>query len=194
MLQHDRHIVAHRGQADFLERNAAEPNLPRLRLVKPQQQLHQGALATAAGTDDRDLFPRRDAQVQPLENRFVLVGEVQVAHIDRHRRLIGEWVATADILRLVGARQQLIDPPQRPARRVERVLQAQQLLHRPDHEPQVAEYREHLADRQVGKQHGQHRRGTEHVDAELEQQTAGAVGGVGLPLRSDGVIADLPRA
>ena len=70
-------------------------------------------------------------------------------------------------------------------------MQAEQLFDRTDHEPEVAEYREHLADRQVREQHGKHRRGAEHIDAELEQQAAGAPGGVALPLRGHGVVADL---
>ena len=70
-------------------------------------------------------------------------------------------------------------------------MQIEQLLNRTNHEPQVAEHREHLPDGQIGEQHREHGRGTEDVYTELEQQTAGAVGGVGLPLRSDCVIPDL---
>ncbi|MNO82819.1 hypothetical protein D3C76_741050 [compost metagenome] len=72
-------------------------------------------------------------------------------------------------------------------------MQVEQLLHRADHEPQVAEHGQHLADRQVGKQHRKHRRSAEDVDAELEQQTTGAATGVAFPLRVHGVVAHFPR-
>ena len=68
-------------------------------------------------------------------------------------------------------------------------MQAEQLLDRADHKPQVTEHREHLTDRQIREQHCEHGRRAEHVDTELEQQTAGAVRGIGLPLRGHGVVA-----
>ncbi|MNC68300.1 hypothetical protein D3C75_1188780 [compost metagenome] len=65
------------------------------------------------------------------------------------------------------------------------------MLDRADHEPQVAEHRQHLAYGQVGEHHGEHGRCAKNIDAELKQQTTGAVRGVGFPLRTHGVITDL---
>ncbi|MNL02846.1 hypothetical protein D3C87_1233670 [compost metagenome] len=66
------------------------------------------------------------------------------------------------------------------------------MLHRADHEPQVTEHREHLADGQVGEQHGKHGGRTENIDAELEQQTTGPVRCVGFPLRVHCIVTNIP--
>ncbi|MNH00528.1 hypothetical protein D3C79_597230 [compost metagenome] len=126
-----------------------------------------------------------------LEHRLVGIGKAQVAHVNAHRFAPGERVAGGRVLRLVGTRQQLVEATQRTACGVVRILQIKQLLHRTDHEPQVTEHRQHLADRQVGKQHGQHGRRAEDVDAELEQQATGTATGIAFPLRVHGVIAHL---
>ncbi|MNZ53384.1 hypothetical protein D3C78_712610 [compost metagenome] len=95
------------------------------------------------------------------------------------------------MLRLVGTGEQLVDPAQRTAGGIVGVLQTEQLLDRADHEPQVAEHREHLADRQVGEQHREHRRRAENIDTELEQQATGTPAGIAFPLRGDGVVTHL---
>ncbi|MCY1181346.1 hypothetical protein D9M73_218450 [compost metagenome] len=144
--------------------------------------MHQGALAAAAGADNGDLLARCDVQVETVQHRLLAVGEGQPAHLDADRFTAGERIDATAILRLVLARQQFVDPGQRAASGVVGVLQVEQLLHRADHEPQVAEHRQHLADRQVGKQHGQHGRRAEDVDAELEQQATGTATGIAFPL------------
>lgn len=152
--------------------------------------MHQRALAAAAGADQGNLLAGADVQVQLLQDLVLAVGEIQPAHLDANGRAAGERIAQRRVARLVGPRQQLVDPLQRAASGVVGVLQAEQLFDRTDHEPEVAEHREHLADRQVREQHGKHRRGAEHIDAELEQQAAGAPGGVAFPLRGHSVVAD----
>ncbi|MNQ49691.1 hypothetical protein D3C85_636070 [compost metagenome] len=169
VLQHHRDLFAHGFQADLLLAAAAETNDPRLRRIEAEQQLHQGTLAAAAGADDGHLLARGDAQVEIFQHRLVAVGEGQPAHLDTDGVATLERIDTARVLRLVATREQLVDPRQRATGGVEGVLQVEQLLDRPDHEPQVAEHREHLADRQVGEQHGEHGSGAEYVDSELEQ-------------------------
>ncbi len=191
MLQHHGDVVAHAIQADFLQAAAAEANGAGLRRVQTEQQLHQGALAAARGADDGHLLAGADGQIESVQHRFVTIGEGQPLYLDADGVAALERVDLADVLRLVLARQQLVDARQRTARGIEGVLQAEQLLDRADHEPQVAEHGEHLADGQVGEQHGKHRRRAEHIDTELEQQATGAAGRIALPLRGHGIVTHL---
>ena len=193
MLQHHRDVFTNQLQTDFLLGRTAETNGPRRRRVKPQQQLHQSTFAAATGTDNRDFLSGGDRQVHLIHHQLIAVTEAQPLHLDTHGFPAFERIDATGVLRLVGPRQQFVDPRQRAARRVVGVLQIEQLFDRADHEPQVAEHREHLPDRQVGEQYREHRRRAEDVDAELKQQTTGAVRGIGLPLRVDRVIAHFLR-
>ncbi|MNP56947.1 hypothetical protein D3C76_1517210 [compost metagenome] len=109
MLQDHRDIFPHGLQADFLLGRTTETNSPGQRRVQAQQQLHQGALAAAAGADDRDLFTGGDRQVHLVQYQFVTVAEAQPLNLDTHGLATNERVDTARVLRLIGARQQLID-------------------------------------------------------------------------------------
>ncbi len=155
--------------------------------------MHERALATPAGADNGNLLTGCDGQVQVIQHRLVGVGKGQVPYLDAHRCVPGERVTGCRVLGLVGACQQLIEAVERTASGIVGILQVQQLLDRADHEPEVAEDGKHLADRQVREQHRQHGRCAEDVDAELEQQSAGAAAGVALPLRFHGVVAHLAR-
>ena len=188
VLQHHRDVLADGLQANLLLGGSAKANAAGLRRVEPQQQLHQGAFTAAAGADNCHLFTRCDGQVQLVEHQVFAVAKVEATHFDADRLAPAERVCAAWVLRFIGTRQQLVDPRQRAARRVIGVLQVQQLFHRANHEPQVTEHREHLADGQVGKQHGEHGRGAEDVDTELEQQATGAARRVGFPLGMNGVV------
>ncbi len=188
MLQHHGDVLADGCKTDFLLGRTTKTNAAGLRCIEPQQQLHQGTFAAATGADDRDLLARCNGQVQLVKHQVFTVAEVEPTYFDANGLTPGERVFAPGILRLVGTRQQLVDPRQRAARGVKGVLQVKQLFHRADHEPQVAEHGEHLADGQVGKQHGEHRRRTEDVDAELEQQATGTAGSVGFPLGMNGVV------
>src|SRR5690606_4910168 len=194
VLQHHCDIVTHAIQTDLLQRATTEADTAGLRRIQAEQQLHQCALAATGSTDDGDLLTRINGQIETIQHRLVAIAEGQPAHLDTHRVTSPERVDTPFVLRFVLARQQFVDPRQRAAGSVEGVLQAEQLLYRADHEPQVAEYREHLADGKVGEQYSEHRRGAKHVDAELEQQATRAIGGVALPLRGHRIVAHLTRA
>ena len=182
-------MLTYAFQANLFLAAAAKPNSPGLRRIQPEQQLHQGALAAAAGANDGDLLAWGDAQIKLVKHRFFVIGKGQPTDFDAHGVAAFERIDAPGVLRLVLARQQLVDSRQRATGGVEGILQAKQLLDRADHKPQVTEYREHLTDRQIREQHGEHGRRAEHVDTELEQQTAGAVRGIGLPLRGHGVVA-----
>ncbi|MNP58655.1 hypothetical protein D3C76_1535910 [compost metagenome] len=109
MLQHHRDVFAQGFQADFLQAGTAKADGPGLGAVKAQQQLHQGALAAATGTDNRHLFARSNGQVEVFQHRLVGIGKAQVAHFDAHRLAAGERVAGGRVLRFVIARQQLVE-------------------------------------------------------------------------------------
>ncbi|MNP28624.1 hypothetical protein D3C76_1215990 [compost metagenome] len=146
MLQDHGNIFPHGFQADLLLGRTAEANGSGQRRVQTQQQLHQRALAPTTGADDRDLFAGGDGQVHLVQDQFITVTEAQPLYFQPDRLATDERVDAARVLGLIGSGQQLVDPRQRTAGSVVGILQVQQLFHRTDHEPQVAEHREHLAD------------------------------------------------
>ncbi|MNE64425.1 hypothetical protein D3C80_1598380 [compost metagenome] len=75
MLQHHSDMLAQGLQANLRLARAAKGDAAGLRRVEAEQQLHQGALAAAAGADDGDLLARGDRQVELIEHRLVVVGK-----------------------------------------------------------------------------------------------------------------------
>ncbi|MND89265.1 hypothetical protein D3C80_813170 [compost metagenome] len=146
MLQDHGNIFPHGFQADLLLGRTAKANGSGQRRVQTQQQLHQRALAPTTGADDRDLFAGGDGQVHLVQDQFIAITEAQPLYFQPDGLAPDERVDAARVFRLISARQQLIDPRQRTAGSVVGILQVQQLFNRADHEPQVAEHREHLAD------------------------------------------------
>ncbi|MNY23676.1 hypothetical protein D3C86_1573510 [compost metagenome] len=146
MLQDHRNIFPHGFQADLLLGRTAEANGAGQRRIQAQQQLHQRALAAATRTDDRDLFAGGDGQVHLVQDQFIAVTEAQPLDFQPDRFTTDKWVDAARVFGLIGSGQQFVDPRQRTTGSVVGILQVQQLFHRTDHEPQVAEHREHLAD------------------------------------------------
>ena len=183
-------MLANSLQANIRLAHTAERNTPGLWRVQPQQQLHQGAFTAAAGADNRHFLAGGNAQVKCVQYPFFAVAEAQVTDIDADGFTPGKRINPTRIVRFILTRQQLVDACHRAVRRVKSVLQVQQLFDRADHEPEVTEYRQHLPDRQVREQHRQHGGRAENIDTELEQQPAGAVRGVGFPLRVGGKIPD----
>ncbi|MCY1456631.1 hypothetical protein D9M71_738660 [compost metagenome] len=146
MLQDHGDIFPHGLQADLLLGRTTETNGAGQGRVQAQQELHQCALAAAAGTDDRDFFAGSDGEIHLAQHQFVTVAEAQSLNLDPDGFATDERVDSTRVFGFVGTGQQLVDPRQRTAGSVVGVLQVQQLFHRTDHEPQVAEHREHLAD------------------------------------------------
>ena len=153
VLQDHGHMLTNGIETDGRLAVAGKEDAAGLRRVKPQQQLNKGTFAATAGTDDGHLFARCDGQVEVIQHPLFAIAETQITYLHPDGLSPREGVGTAGILRLISAGQQLVDTCHCPARRIKRILQVQQLLNGADHEPQVAEDRQHLADRQIRKQH-----------------------------------------
>ena len=194
MLQHGGHVLAHHVEPDGGDGHAAVGDRPALRGVEPQEHLDQGRLAAAARTHQRDLLPRGDGEREVVQDeRAVAVAEAHVPHLHPDRRPAGEGVLTVGVARLPLQGEEPVDAPERGVRAEVGVLDPQHLLHRPHHEPEVAEHRHHPADGQVREHHQQHADPAEYLEAGEEGQEGQTVRGVAAPGVAPGVVADLAR-
>ena len=66
--------------------HTVETDTPRHRIIEPQDQLKDGALAGAGWSDQGQLFARRDAKRKTIENSYVRasrISKVYIAEFDR---------------------------------------------------------------------------------------------------------------
>ncbi len=77
---------------------------------------------------------------------------------------------------------------------VQGVLDAQDLLHRRHHVPQIAENRQHHADGEGAESHGQDTGGAEDLVPAQKGEVAEPAGGVALPAEGDATVFHLPRS
>ncbi len=56
------------ARPDVADRRVVDPDVPRLRVVEPQQEIQERRLAAAVGADDRHDFVRLDLQREPVQD------------------------------------------------------------------------------------------------------------------------------
>ena len=113
VLQHHPEHPADRIARDFTRVNAVDADASRVDVVKAHQQVHDGRLARARRSHDRDRLARPDLQVEVGDERLVrLVPEVHVLERDlaAHLTQVG---ASVDVGRLFFRVQELEDPLRR---------------------------------------------------------------------------------
>jgi len=69
MLQHCSYVVPYHIHTDLLHRNAVKTDLPGSWWVEPEDDLHQGGFAAAAGAHQGHLFPRSDIQRYVIQDQ-----------------------------------------------------------------------------------------------------------------------------
>ena len=97
VLRHQRDVTAKLGRIGIGQPHAVERHGARLRIVEPQDQVEDRALARAGGADDRDLLARLDVERHAVEHvglRPRRIGEADTAR--RRPRRAGAAAAARD--------------------------------------------------------------------------------------------------
>ena len=108
VLRHQRNVTAKLRGIGIGQPNAVERHGARLRIVEPQDQVEDRALARAGGADDRNLLARLDVERDAVE------------HVGLRPRRIGEADSCRRRPRRAGAARAAPDAPARAISRLDR--------------------------------------------------------------------------